>query len=1186
MVRIHAQHSVFLSCLFAVAWDEAGGQLSSVTDTCSGTSTTSGETCTCSGGSSPFQNCHSCYVDASLAPVTCVNCRNANFLQRSIALPISSCFPSCDGFNWTLPVGLGQFGRRCVPFVDVNPLCEEPGVPLSPMSPWVGNRCHRRPTCNTDEFDVSFATAGVSPTFRSEKLCVLASQPCGFGEVEVAPLTATTDRVCEETTTSTTIATSTSITDTTITDTTFTSTSTSATTVPPCSFPSQYESQPLTPSTTRMCAPVTPPCSPAQFTAAFPTPTSDRDCRQRSKCSLGSTYQVSPPTATTDRNCTPVSPCVPQGYISRNATLLSDNECTSVSTLCAPEAPGTQYIADPASQYADVTCASVTTCNASAYAVAPATTTTDTTCQRLTTCPAYHPQSVAPTATSDRECGVPGFLAENQVSFSLETSPPGTPFEVTDLVNVITALQDWVIATQHLTLATFRVNVQITSSSIVEATIQYPAPTFVVSARDRCVADLTILTPMTVLTCIGESFLPEDSTTSTTLTSSTTTSSTTTITSSTTTSSTSTTTTQTTLTTTSRTVTTATETTATGTTQTTSTSSQTPTTQTSPTSSSTLSDTTTTTTTTTVSRTTTTISSTTVSVTSGTSTTVSSTTGTETTVTSTSITVSTITSSSVTSSTTTTESSTTTSTTSSTITTASTTTTTSSTITSSTASTVTTSTTTQITEPPSDVLPALASDSSSDAAATSGYIVGAIGLLLVIVAVLFLYRARQNKQGRAVISNSTLPQHYNTPAEVFDNPERQRSKPAPLVLAPAPVTGAVVGEPVRGLVDVGSRVDVVGYGPGTLRYYGRHAYLPGFRCGVELDEPNGRNNGTVEGYYYFWCSDNFGVLVDVRKVTRPSEEKGSMGVAAPVSPTTNGDSFGGPNGEIGDISVAEGDSKAAQISSIRQQARSADLAFSKIPKRRLDAQYSAGSMWTARNRYADIMPYDDTRVKLSGHEDYINANYVSFASPSDPLNAVCCQGPTPDTTADMWRLVAEQNIEIVVMLTNLVESGRNKCAQYWPAVEGSTEIYGTVQVLWAGTENAGGYVVREFVMTHRGVSRTVYQVHFTDWPDHGIPTSARQFVDMMFAVERIKRKVMSRFSPLLVHCSAGVGRTGVFMMMNIVLDKLRRRIIPDLAAILEEIRKQRMLLVQTDMQFKFCHEAAETFLNSDKFEYL
>lgn len=84
----------------------------------------------------------------------------------------------------------------------------------------------------------------------------------------------------------------------------------------------------------------------------------------------------------------------------------------------------------------------------------------------------------------------------------------------------------------------------------------------------------------------------------------------------------------------------------------------------------------------------------------------------------------------------------------------------------------------------------------------------------------------------------------------------------------------------------------------------------------------------------------------------------------------------------------------------------------------------------------------------------INANYVSFASPSDPLNAVCCQGPTPETTPDMWRLIAEQNIEIIVMLTNLVEGGRNKCAQYWPAVEGSTEIYGTVQVLWAGTETA------------------------------------------------------------------------------------------------------------------------------------
>jgi hypothetical protein len=208
-----------------------------------------------------------------------------------------------------------------------------------------------------------------------------------------------------------------------------------------------------------------------------------------------------------------------------------------------------------------------------------------------------------------------------------------------------------------------------------------------------------------------------------------------------------------------------------------------------------------------------------------------------------------------------------------------------------------------------------------------------------------------------------------------------------------------------GLDAVGARVTVLGYpGQGTLQYYGRHAYQPGFRCGVELDAPDGNNDGTIKGYYYFECSENHGVLVDVRKVSFAGA-KSSVNTAS--SPATSVDHAAA---SIGDDGIANGDSKATQIEALQKQLKLAEETFEDKPKRRHDAKYDAAESFASKNRYRDIAPYDENRVVLSGSVEYINASYVKFASPAAPLHAISCQGPKTDTVDDTWQMIAEQKV--------------------------------------------------------------------------------------------------------------------------------------------------------------------------------
>eukprot|EP00076_Gallus_gallus_P035457 XP_025000995.1 receptor-type tyrosine-protein phosphatase delta isoform X19 [Gallus gallus] len=235
-----------------------------------------------------------------------------------------------------------------------------------------------------------------------------------------------------------------------------------------------------------------------------------------------------------------------------------------------------------------------------------------------------------------------------------------------------------------------------------------------------------------------------------------------------------------------------------------------------------------------------------------------------------------------------------------------------------------------------------------------------------------------------------------------------------------------------------------------------------------------------------------------------------------------------------------------------------------------------------KNRLVNIMPYESTRVCLQpirGVEgsDYINA---SFADGYRQQKAyIATQGPLAETTEDFWRMLWEHNSTIVVMLTKLREMGREKCHQYWPAERSARYQYFVVDPM--AEYNMPQYILREFKVTDArdGQSRTVRQFQFTDWPEQGVPKSGEGFIDFIGQVHKTKEQ-FGQDGPISVHCSAGVGRTGVFITLSIVLERMRYEGVVDIFQTVKMLRTQRPAMVQTEDQYQFCYRAALEYLGS------
>ncbi|XP_029936530.1 protein tyrosine phosphatase receptor type Na [Myripristis murdjan] len=236
-----------------------------------------------------------------------------------------------------------------------------------------------------------------------------------------------------------------------------------------------------------------------------------------------------------------------------------------------------------------------------------------------------------------------------------------------------------------------------------------------------------------------------------------------------------------------------------------------------------------------------------------------------------------------------------------------------------------------------------------------------------------------------------------------------------------------------------------------------------------------------------------------------------------------------------------------------------------------------------KNRHAESLPYDHSRVKLKtelnpNKQDYINASTIIDHDPRLPAY-IATQGPLPHTVADFWQMVWENGCTVIVMMTALVEDGEKQCERYWPD-EGSSlyhiyEVNLVSEHIWCKD-----FLVRSFYLKNIQTqeTRTLTQFHLLSWPADGIPTSTRPLLDFRRKVNKCYR---GRSCPIIVHCSDGTGRTGTYILIDMVLNRMAKGVKEiDIAATLEHIRDQRPGLVRSKDQFEFALTAVAEEVNA------
>uniref|UniRef100_A0A8C5Q679 Protein tyrosine phosphatase receptor type Q n=1 Tax=Leptobrachium leishanense TaxID=445787 RepID=A0A8C5Q679_9ANUR len=256
--------------------------------------------------------------------------------------------------------------------------------------------------------------------------------------------------------------------------------------------------------------------------------------------------------------------------------------------------------------------------------------------------------------------------------------------------------------------------------------------------------------------------------------------------------------------------------------------------------------------------------------------------------------------------------------------------------------------------------------------------------------------------------------------------------------------------------------------------------------------------------------------------------------------------------------------------------------FSELPKFLEDLAVSDADLpWNrSKNRFTNIKPYNNNRVKLIADagvpgSDYINASYVSgYICPNE---YIATQGPLAGTVGDFWRMVWETRAKTVVMLTNCFEKGRIRCHQYWPEDNKPVTVFGDIVITKVVEDVQIDWTTRDLKVERHGDFVMVRQCNFTSWPEHGVPENATSLIHF---VKMVRASRPHENTPTIVHCSAGVGRTGVFIALDHLVQHINHHDFVDIYGLLAELRSERMCMVQNLAQYIFLHQCAVDLLAS------
>ncbi|KAJ8410232.1 hypothetical protein AAFF_G00202130 [Aldrovandia affinis] len=273
--------------------------------------------------------------------------------------------------------------------------------------------------------------------------------------------------------------------------------------------------------------------------------------------------------------------------------------------------------------------------------------------------------------------------------------------------------------------------------------------------------------------------------------------------------------------------------------------------------------------------------------------------------------------------------------------------------------------------------------------------------------------------------------------------------------------------------------------------------------------------------------------------------------------------------------------------------------YEQIPKKRVDCVATTAALPdnAERNRFRDVVPYEENRLELvptkENNTGYINASHIKVMISGEEWHYIATQGPLPNTSQDFWQMVWEQGVNVIAMVTAEEEGGRSKSHRYWPKLgsKHNSATHGKFKVTTKFRTDSGCYATTGLKVKHllSGQERTVWHLQYTDWPDHGCPEYVQGFLSYLEEIQSVRRHTNSMLDtskslnpPIVVHCSAGVGRTGVVILTELMISCLEHNERVDVPVMLSRLRQQRMLMVQTILQYKFVYQVLIQFLKNSR----